>query len=1184
MDQFYNSENFSVAQRKESFNRWISNPASQQNCDDILSKLNAQNNHERIFYVEALIYFKKTNILYEILKEGNQLFTTRIVKEKWFLEEAFQNLSAEDLVNKILPYLSFIVRKKCLKKLSLCWPQEKVDALYDAIHNRYGLTAAIPILHKCSLVKLEAVLKENEIKLRPNQIIQLFENNEDMFKLYIDYHKTVLQSMYSEKKVIDYIALKKPALLLELQKLGKLKVGTLGRRTTKRVIPLKIESLHEDGNKYIDIFNKQVMVKKLGHKFPIVFNQMIPNGFPQVSAGSIQFPDSNTHKYKNLLNKYPKKLRWLLFHHIYFGKFPNNTEENLLLGSSADLIRLLCPPPNVVLKWAKLKYEIEEENSYLQFFPSEEYIRMMKKTIASTKVSRRREEHLFFLIDCCGETKDLNALEEVLKYLVDEHKLERSTLLSQLISAVTRKFKPDTLQEKHWEYINKLWKIIAVSDDYSMYNSREYGYYLQFLFKSGKCHKQAINDLIHAVFKSNFWHLIDIEDESTEKEIYTEFCKQLSEVNLEQYTEWCEKFCYGIALIIRLCLKSPKKSPIDLRQCQVLQKYVDSVLEKRELNRYTAELLGLVAMYNQTFPEYALNTDNAALLDLCIQCITSDEYKWYVGEMLSSIVNKKDRDTFANELLVQFLTVLYKDCSNSNVMNWLLKHEPKTLMPYIDSILIHCFEAPLNYEFDNKILKLYSHVGLVEKVKNCFFKINAELGDGDTNKISSFLLMVYPLFTPDEIISIVEQKFVPQEEKLNLNDKEMCDKYKGKCDIAKILGDFDEAYKMLPTIMKFVRGDYLQSALPALYKAFYKSPERLLYSYVHQLAKQAVSAKKHALHLSCAVLNNEQVVNMLQTTKNVNVSSQKYFFTAMSKYFVKNPSEVVFDKFIENLKSVGKYDSETLNSLISLSVPKKYKSKYIECCWYFIEGLELAQSKKKEYLDGFLSYITKFSINSLSWELVTYIINKYFVKEAPISLGNINNFVIKALNDVDQIKLFNLVLDILITLNRNSTYSFFNAFITSAVEKTINRKCVDTFSELWCNKFDRVEHLQSHIVLKLLKLILDYHYVDDFARSIFEYMEQLISELGPLVLDIFREQVTDILKHIPDIDLPTFYSKILVCKTDVNTCVFVLEALQNSDKTKPIDLVEYDEVIQILKNVDIPIVIALFNSWIVSHM
>ncbi|XP_072402361.1 uncharacterized protein [Diabrotica undecimpunctata] len=1181
MDQFYNTENFSVAQRKESFNRWISNPANQQNCEDILNKLNAQNNHDRIFYVEALIYFKKTDILYEILKEGNQLFTTKIIKEKWFLEDAFQNLSAEDLVNKVLPYLSFVVRKKCLKKLSVCWPQEKIDALYDAIHKRYGLMAAIPILHKCSLIKLKAVLKENEIKLRPNQVIQLFNNNEDMFKFYIDYHNTVLESMYSEKKVIDYIALKNPALLLELQKLGKLKVGTLGRRTTKHVVPLKIESMHEEGNKYIDIFNKQVLVKKLGHKFPIVFNQMIPNGFPQVSAGSIQFPNNNTEKYKNLLNKYPKKLRWLLFHHIYFGKFPNNTEENLLLGSSIELIRLLCPPSNVILKWAKLKYEIEEDNSYLRFFPSEEYIRLMKKNIALTKVSRRREEHLIFLIDCCGETKDLNALEEVLKYLVDEHKLERTSVLSQLICRVTQTFKPDTLQEKHWEYINKLFKIIATSEDKLVYTTREYGYYLKFLFMNGKCTKQAINDLIDALLVCPTWYHIEIGDKLIEKEIYTEFCKQISEVNIEQYTEWSEKFCSQMMFIFRLCFNSPKNC-VDLRKCLVLQKFVDSVLQKRELDIYNAELIGNVAMYNQAFPEYALNVDNAVLLDLCIKALTSDDYKWCMGDIARSIINKKNRDAFANEFLDKFLNVLYKHSYNSCVLNWLLKHEPKTVIPYFDSILMHYFESPSDYNLDNNILKLYSHAGLVEKIKNCFFAKIAELHD-DTNKISSVLLTVYPLFTPDELISIVEEKFVPQVEKLNLNDKEMCDMYKGKCDIAKILGNFDEPYKMLPTIMKFARGDYLQSCLPALYRAFYKSPERLLYSYVDQLAKQAVSVRKHALHLSCAVLNNEQVINMLQTTKYVNVSSQKYFFTAMSKYFVKNPSEVIFDKFIENLKSVDKYDSETLNSLISLSVPKKYKSKYIQCCWHFIEGLELTQSKKRQYLDEFLSYISKFSINNLSLELVTYIINKYFVKDVPISLCNINNFVIKALNDIDQIELFNLILDILITLDRNFTYSFFNAFITSAVEKTINRKCVNTFSDLWCSKFDRVEYLQSHIVLKLLMLVLDYVYIDDFARSIFDYMEQLISELGPLVLDIFREQVMDMVKYIPDLDLPTFYSKILVCKTDINTCVFVLGALQNSDKTEPIDLTEYDEVIEIIKNVDIPIVIALFSSWIVSH-
>ncbi|KAJ8928134.1 hypothetical protein NQ314_019314 [Rhamnusium bicolor] len=105
----------------------------------ILDKLKPKTYLETLMHIDILIHLRKTSQLLEILKKGNAACVSKIIKQPWFLQEVFNNVNAEELVDDILPSMSFSVKMKLLKKLSFIFPEEKMDEVFDAILKWYGI-------------------------------------------------------------------------------------------------------------------------------------------------------------------------------------------------------------------------------------------------------------------------------------------------------------------------------------------------------------------------------------------------------------------------------------------------------------------------------------------------------------------------------------------------------------------------------------------------------------------------------------------------------------------------------------------------------------------------------------------------------------------------------------------------------------------------------------------------------------------------------------------------------------------------------------------------------------------------------------------------------------------------------------------------------------------------------------
>lgn len=137
-NRFHNLEGDTIGERKKNFNKLLKDPSF---CDKkiirvALDNLEPKTYLESLFKVDALIHFRHTTKLLEVIKGGNDAFISKIVKQDWFYDEVFQTMPADVVVNEFLPCVSFVTRLKILKNLPKILNEEKIDAIFDAVSKR----------------------------------------------------------------------------------------------------------------------------------------------------------------------------------------------------------------------------------------------------------------------------------------------------------------------------------------------------------------------------------------------------------------------------------------------------------------------------------------------------------------------------------------------------------------------------------------------------------------------------------------------------------------------------------------------------------------------------------------------------------------------------------------------------------------------------------------------------------------------------------------------------------------------------------------------------------------------------------------------------------------------------------------------------------------------------------------
>ncbi|XP_018574702.1 uncharacterized protein LOC108913618 [Anoplophora glabripennis] len=897
-----------------------------------------------------------------------------------------------------------------------------------------------------------------------------------------------------------------------------------------------------------------------------------------------------------------------MFAQTYLKVFGNNILDNLIYLNS-NFIKLF-PNKTVMNKWAETHYKKDKSNHLLKYCDPNIAIPLIKEKINVTSDIRERKYLVILLLENCQKNEDFTSLETVLKYICFRHRNEENT--SEILNQIRDLFKLEELDENHWNHINEMLTILKLRKQSYYYTVTFYLKYIEYLILHGKPYRKELVLYIKEFESSRYSCYVDLENKKIKRQILIEIVNIYREVEEIDDIEFKTKF-------IRILIEFNEHNTeyiIDLSDFSGFLPCIKSILDSdyTMLKDNERNLLIKVINYNFKFPEKPIIViEETRLLEIFQQ---DSKESFNFGHIVEKSIKKLDRSEFDDSVVELFWDNLgkfkYFDFCRK-IIHWLLLNNPKAITPYFDLI----WTANQTY-IKIKEIKFMSHLGFDKTVvsyctdkltwlddflKDTFGKQSSSSTKMETDsesqkeidldmykKVIEYLSI---LLTTDEYIEIISKRFLPVKEKINLADEALNQMYYLQCEVAGSLKKLHEPIIVLPTLMKFCVGDYLQSALPSLYSICYRAPEELLYSYMDVLSKRAVSVKKHALFLSCEVLNYDYALSRLRNFDENHVSSQKHMFSATLKYFRKNPCEELLTLVALNLNTIDKNDDETLTSLVNIVVPKKYKTVYIKKCWHFFENLRKEDIKVQRYLKLFLDAIlaSEDIFLSLPFDFYKHVITHYF-KNPPKddhNLNGINRFVCSFLRNVrlEQADNFKFIFDIIPSFPTQAIKSFFDHFYDLATDDVKNNNKIDTannyyielFKQHWSNTFTPIKMFNEHVLLDLLyfKCKSSDNIVKNYANEVLIYLEELIAEYGPYIYYKFKDLVLH--KHtFTKREIYLFLYNILTIKNSTINYILVIDLINSQSRDNDVDDI-HSKIMEILKNSDQPIVSVYFNSY-----
>ncbi|KAG5899846.1 hypothetical protein JTB14_012317 [Gonioctena quinquepunctata] len=745
VSQFHNLEGSRIGERKKNFFKLLRDPkwSNEQQLGNVLQNLQPKTYLENLFWVDALIHFKRTPELLEILKQGNEVFISKILKAGWFFEGAFKDMDAEVLVNEFLPCTSFAVRMKLLKRICRYWNGERIDALFDSLEKRYGIFVSSTIFHTCSAPKIKEVLRENDIKLRSNQVKHLFDRDAELFTIYLD-HINLLNTTatgtkaYGEAKVLNHIALRNPKLLLELEKSKKINFRrVMGRRTSKKIVKLVEEDILKDPKRYTSILNNVMIVRQLGSKFEIIYRQLFPQKISGISMNNLC---------NELLVLCPKSRRWDLFAKTYSKVFPTKNIEHLFLNMDDSFLKL-NPTKRIVSRWSEKNYYAELSNfdDFLKYFKTSKAIPILKKKINFTSDLCKRASLVILLLENCAQHKDLDALEGVLNYVYSRHRNDDRLFRCQFYDKLNQLFNLDDLNENHWKHIHDLISFDVIKATYSFLTEPLLHKYLEYLLNREDS-EESLREYMKDCCEFNVLFNVGIGKPLVERRIMLKMCELFPDL-MEGETE---RFQKGVQLLIE---NLANFSIANVEYCVILSDFPylvsfikDLFSKDKKFDHGISCLLGKVMRYQIHFPQYAI-IEKSRIFELILHAVKHKGCAWPYTEILKGWICWKDRSDF-NEVSALYLKELFEVSPENDIIIWLLKNEPESLVPYFEKILQ---KIPLNRSKGFiKELKLYSHFDFDSKAADFYEK---QLDQKKCEKNREILKILVELLSTNQFVA-----------------------------------------------------------------------------------------------------------------------------------------------------------------------------------------------------------------------------------------------------------------------------------------------------------------------------------------------------------------------------------------------------------------------------------------------
>ncbi|XP_044272548.1 uncharacterized protein LOC123016303 [Tribolium madens] len=450
---FHNVPGGTVKEKQTNFfkflHRNISLKNQQETLDFISDNLQATCHLERIFRTDFLIYFRRFTELYRDFKTGDEITLCKLSRENWFFLQAFKDVGAHELINEVLPSLSYSLKVRILKKLP---GGETADAIFDGLCDRYGVFFPTVFLAKCTKNKISETLRKYPIKLTTNQLKLIYAKDPELLCVYFDERVRHLgdSGFMNNDPIWVFLAQNNPQLFSKLFVKYKFEIS-LGRRTTKNYIKSQKSQVLAEAKSFINVLNSAAIVRKLGPEIRFILFENGKNSQPYWSSHLKFFPKN--HQFEIFRSVYD------LIHYKKFGSDIETISEEILK---------LIPDVEEREKYAKLLYEKSGKLDYIQYFSAQFFLQYFLEKIDFLK-SDERARFVKLAVNCCNINNDLDTLLKICELLCNRLKNDGDSSLSFLYALCDNPKIVDQFTKIHWKFVYEI-MAIEQSNRGSFYN------------------------------------------------------------------------------------------------------------------------------------------------------------------------------------------------------------------------------------------------------------------------------------------------------------------------------------------------------------------------------------------------------------------------------------------------------------------------------------------------------------------------------------------------------------------------------------------------------------------------------------------------------------------------------------------------------------------------------------------
>ncbi|KAF5283224.1 hypothetical protein FQA39_LY17371 [Lamprigera yunnana] len=462
---------------------------------------------------------------------------------------------------------------------------------------------------------------------------------------------------------------------------------------------------------------------------------------------------------------------------------------------------------------------------------------------------------------------------------------------------------------------------------------------------------------------------------------------------------------------------------------------------------------------------------------------------------------------------------------NTDILLWLIKNHPLVIAKHVRKVTLISLNSDQYNIF--KYMKNYPQI-LNEAIKICLLK---------KEDIVAITALSH-LQTAEDFLKIVKE-YYPSDKQADSKTQAGCQLYNLQVVLTNSLVNLDEPSATMSSILKFCKGDYLKLVRKALYSASDNVNEIQLVPFFAELIDQAVSVRKHALHLTFRVLDKNEIYTLLKhfMEKERNCSIRKFIFKACFNFFAKNPEPFTWELVTLNLNAVDINDKEAVEILMQFEiVPRDYKIKYVILTWNLLHKVPDPDGNQMSNKGVLLNSISAELIPLLPKEFCENVIDAYFFKQGPSEhltffISNINTFVCKYIlysteaeerlnscftvvkefmakswNDLDDLQSC--------SCSQNTVDDFLKEFCLPFLkDECSNSDIFYKFCGLWDAFTESYETFEEDLHLKLTSFYLDSLDTLDLALKIKKLCESLVDTYGNIVVNMMYNKVDRFLPY-----------------------------------------------------------------------